>query len=206
MMGYEDFKRVNSKVNNVLDECIHVAKKCSPTIIYRKSKVNIADNKLILNKKYSFNSNNLVEKFKNCDQVITSVMTAGRETEELIKEYSQIGALEGYIMDTVASYIIEKLSEEFWNETRKKYNKNGKNITNCVSPGNNDFPLSEQKVIFNYLQPNKIGVSISDSYVIEPIKSLSLLIGVGEEITQAQKAHDCNDCDMEDCFLKGVIH
>ena len=76
--------------------------------------------------------------------------------------------------------------------------------TSYTSPGSSHFPLKEQKPLFSYLEPDQLGIYLTDSLLMKPVKSLSVILGYGKEIIQAEKSHNCAECDMKDCFIRGI--
>ncbi|MFW6409947.1 MAG: hypothetical protein ACOCZR_02785, partial [Halanaerobiales bacterium] len=144
-------------------------------------------------------------RFKDCEKILIAVITAGNCMEELIAERRERDPLAGYVMDTIGGYMVEIMSEEFWKAMKNKFQDSNYNTTSFLSPGNTGFSLSEQRTIFDYLNPEEIGVTLSDSFLMTPIKSLSLLMGIGKNIDQAERAHNCQECDLKDCFLNNIV-
>jgi hypothetical protein len=53
-----------------------------------------------------------------------------------------------------------------------------------------------QPIIFNMLDATQIGIELSPEFLMNPIKSLSMLIGVGKDIDVAGSI--CDYCAMKD--------
>lgn len=79
-------------------------------------------------------------------------------------------------------------------EIAKELSKDGLHITHSFSPGQNDIPMEMQKVIFGHLDPGKIGVTLNDSYMMHPKKSISGIIGVGGSCN-ISKIRPCDICE-----------
>jgi cobalamin-dependent methionine synthase I len=56
--------------------------------------------------------------------------------------------------------------------------KQGRKLTTRYSPGYGDLDLSAQKVIYDALKLEKIGISITDRYLLIPEKSVLAIAGI----------------------------
>ena len=64
-----------------------------------------------------------------------------------------------------------------------------------LNPGMIGWPLLEgQQQIFALVDTRSIGVSLHDSGLMEPVKSISLVVGLGRELGQAGRP--CDYCAM----------
>ena len=64
------------------------------------------------------------------------------------------------------------------------------------SPGYGDLSLESQKQVFALLNPPKyIGVTLNDSLLMSPSKSVTGIIGIGG----CDKKEDCANCNLENC-------
>jgi len=72
--------------------------------------------------------------------------------------------------------------------------------TKYFSPGSGNWDISQQKNIFQIIPADKIGVKLTESYMMVPKKSLSWVIGIGKEIIIPSKGNDsCKTCLAENC-------
>ena len=63
--------------------------------------------------------------------------------------------------------------------------KEGETLVSRYSPGYGDWPLEAQRRLFELLDaPRKAGVSLTDSLLMVPSKSVSAIIGVKTEVSQ----------------------
>ena len=83
-----------------------------------------------------------------------------------------------------------------------------KHLTDRFSPGYGDFPFSQQRDFFDVLDiTRRIGVSLTESGLMLPQKSVTALIGVSDR-PQAHRHRGCASCILfEDCgFRKEGTH
>ena len=73
-------------------------------------------------------------------------------------------------------------------------------MTKCFSPSSGDWDISQQKNIFQIIPANKIGVKLTDSFMIIPKKSLSWAIGMGKNILKPSKDDNFHRiCQVVNC-------
>ena len=73
---------------------------------------------------------------------------------------------------------IEKWMDETEDEIRKELAP-GESLVSRYSPGYGDFPLAAQRTLLALLDaPRRAGVSLTDSLLMVPSKSVSAVIGV----------------------------
>jgi hypothetical protein len=69
------------------------------------------------------------------------------------------------------------------------------------SPGYCGWHLSGQRRVFEFLRPDRIGITLRDSYLMQPLKSVSgVMIGGRKRIHVFKDAYPfCDDCDSHGC-------
>jgi hypothetical protein len=76
----------------------------------------------------------------------------------------------------------------------------GMKITNRYSPGYCGWNVSEQHKLFSLLEDNYCGISLNESALMQPIKSVSGIIGIGEKVRFNK--YTCNLCDQQNCLYR----
>jgi len=78
------------------------------------------------------------------------------------------------------------------------------------SPGYCGWHISGQKKLFDYLYPNEIGIYLNNSFLMQPIKSISGVILVGPtEIHEIEASYGfCEECRDKGCRerYRAIIH
>jgi hypothetical protein len=139
-----------------------------------------------------------------CDTVYLMACTLGPQAERLITLKSHLSPTAGLIADACASALTEAWCDKCEAEIRSRAG----DLTFRYSPGYGDLSLTIQKAILEALVAHKrIGVSLSDSYLLTPRKSVVAILGVlpevqGDEERPSAKPHRCGleSCDL--CPLK----
>jgi hypothetical protein len=105
-----------------------------------------------------------------------------------------------YVVDAVASIVVENAVDFLHNHLSDKVKRNGLKITNRYSPGYCDWPVSEQHLLFSLLPENFCGVSLTESSLMLPIKSISGVVGIGSSVKR--KDYTCDKCRIIDCTYR----
>ena len=77
-------------------------------------------------------------------------------------------------------------------------------IRDRFSPGYGDLSLALQKDIFAVLDcPRKIGITLNESLLMSPSKSVTAIIGVCDEKPEcADNENKCESCTKQDCAYR----
>jgi hypothetical protein len=128
--------------------------------------------------------------------------TAGAEISKLASEYNKKGhAVHAYIADSIGSIVVEHAMDKIQQHLKLFMEEQGLKITNRYSPGYCGWELKEQSKLFGLLPENFCGISLSDSMLMKPIKSVSGIIGIGKEVIYDQ--YTCNYCRDVNCLYRG---
>ena len=109
---------------------------------------------------------------KDSTGVILSVMTLGGEIDRRINIYGKTDKRKAVIFDACASALLEELSDGYEKEIAD-------NLSYRFCPGYGGSNVGDLKYIFEILQPEKIGVSLTESGYMLPCKSMAGIIAVG---------------------------
>ena len=134
----------------------------------------------------------------DCDSVVLLAATLGAEAENLIRRAAGRDMAEAVILDAAGSAAIEKVCDNFCEDLAAELAP--RCLTDRFSPGYGDMPLSDQFALFRVLDVSRrIGVTLSDSALMIPQKSVTALIGVSER-PQKKRSRGCGACGMfENC-------
>jgi hypothetical protein len=125
--------------------------------------------------------------------------TAGAEFEQITQEYKKTDdILVHYILDIMGTAIVEKVGDCI--ESKLEKSLPDMLHTHRFSPGYCNWHLTEQRKIFSLLGDRPCGISLSDVCLMNPIKSISGIIGVGKEVQTRKYA--CQYCELETCYKR----
>jgi hypothetical protein len=132
------------------------------------------------------------------------VATLGTPLAERIREMFAANDLgRGWMLDAVASSGADRLSDLLSVRFEEKLGRNGHPAPRVLpySPGYCGWTVRGQKNLFTRLGPERIGVTLNDSCLMTPIKSVSgvLLAGPGEIHRFRPDFAFCDDCKTRAC-------
>ena len=138
---------------------------------------------------------------KGCSQYILLVATVGEAFDNWLQTIHQEGdILRMYLSDAVGSAMAEATQRYAVAYLEREAAKEGLYITNDYSPGYCGWHVKEQQLFFALLPNHFCGVTLSESSLMHPIKSISCVIGLDEHAVK--RPYGCDICRKTDCFLK----
>jgi len=152
----------------------------------------------------SFDTGTIIPKMlRNSHSYAFLMVTAGPEPETLARSLITEGNyLEGYIVDLVASAFVDSAADQLQEQLRNQALSEGNQITNRYSPGYCGWNVEEQQKLFSLFPEGCCGISLSDSSLMNPVKSVSGIIGIGAEVRY--RDYTCELCSMKDCHFRRV--
>jgi hypothetical protein len=138
---------------------------------------------------------------KRSDTAALFICTAGSEIgNRSRKAMKERDLLEGFIYDVIGSEAVETVADLMQDEMKNNVAASGKNITNRYSPGYCGWDVEEQHKLFTLLPDNYCGIHLTESALMDPIKSISGIIGIGDNVKRLP--YTCSLCDMKDCIYR----
>ncbi len=143
----------------------------------------------------------IVKMLKGARQYIFFMATAGPGPEKLSKTLIAEGQyLEGYIVDLIASTLTEASAQYVHDHLKEIMDREGFKITNRYSPGYCGWKVDEQQKLFGLFPEESCGITLSESSLMSPIKSISGVVGAGREVSF--RDYTCELCSMKDCTFR----
>jgi hypothetical protein len=75
-------------------------------------------------------------------------------------------------------------------------------ITNRYSPGYCGWRVAEQQRLFKMFPVDFCNIRLTESMMMDPVKSVSGIIGVGKEVKY--NSYTCNLCNSFNCLYKNL--
>ena len=188
----------DEKMIELVEKCIAECENAfTYNVCWRELPIKIADGKI----DFSFfetDSKALLKNLSGCDRIILFGATVGLEIDRLIAKYGRISPAKAVIFQAIGAERIESLCNAFNDDmTEKLYTKPR------FSPGYGDFPLEIQREIFRVIDcPRQIGLSLNESLLMSPSKSVTAIIGISDKKTKCEIS--CNLCEKTDCEFRRV--
>lgn len=150
----------------------------------------------------TFNCGKIIAKYlMNSESLIFLVASIGDIYEKLFTSFkTKNDYLEMYLVDKIASEVVEAAADKLEKLIGESLLAENLLITNRYSPGYCGWNVSEQKKLFSFLPNDFCGVTLTESAMMTPIKSISAVIGIGKN-TKRQD-YNCSICDDEFCYKR----
>ncbi len=167
--------------------------------IFNTIDINLKANSIQIENQTFLPTKIVATQLKRSTAVALYICTAGAEISNYSKEISDLGdPLLGYIFDVIGSVAVEKTMDKIQELLEDKLLKSGLKISDRYSPGYCEWSVAEQQKLFQLIPENFCGVSLSESSLMNPIKSISGIIGIGAGLEQ--KGYQCHWCTDKNCI------
>ena len=176
ILRYAGCDGADAAVTELMESCLtEAADALTPQVCWQVLDVNVRD-ELCDFGVFSLSSRQLARNLDGCSRVILFAATVGVGIDRLITKYSRIAPSRALMLQAIGAERIEALCDAFvtgWEtENRTK-------LRPRFSPGYGDLPLSVQKDIISLLEaPKQIGLSLNDSLLMSPTKSVTAFAGI----------------------------
>jgi len=144
----------------------------------------------------------VLKELRNSEELLFFVCTAGKA----ISEKSALLLMgedpaKGYIYDQVGIFLTEAVGDGMQQLIRKELPP-GQTTTNRYSPGYCHWDVSDQHHLFALFPPAPCGVKLTPSALMNPVKSISGVIGIGKEVSY--RDYPCALCSSMNCIYRKV--
>jgi hypothetical protein len=141
---------------------------------------------------------------KKADWFALFACTAGTIFTDVARQYNLDGNyLEAYIADAIGSLTVEKAMDRIQTKLEFEMQVEGLQISNRYSPGYCNWSLSGQRELFEQMGDLPVAISLTESCLMLPIKSVSGIIGIGKNIRKYPYA--CQICKDKNCTYRKLI-
>jgi hypothetical protein len=133
-------------------------------------------------------------------RVAAFVVTAGSELAEHVAERAG-DPLRGWVLDAFGSWAAEAAADALMRPLALRLQPD-EALTLRYSPGYCGMELEEQRAIFQLVDADSIGVSLLPSMLMQPLKSISGLVGLGPRSSIERVRSPCERCPELGCHMR----
>ena len=203
-LGYKD-SGVTEQIQMLLDRCEkETLQLIQPKFVYQRfpieklsDGIHVAGTTLVLKGK------DIAEHLKNCEEVFLMGATVGMALDRWIRRYMISEPDAGVVLDSCGIQAVEQISDLAEKEMEVIVSEEGLHLTWCFSPGYGDLPLETQQDLVRVLDlPKRIGVSLSESFLMMPSKSVTAILGI-QDTKKDVRENKCDFCNnKERCLFR----
>lgn len=133
------------------------------------------------------------------EQLIVGVCTVGSEVSLAAADARQQGAtMRSIFLDAFGTYTVGMIREQMVAMFEKEMKSQGLHISTMLSPGESTWPISQQAALFTLVDASQIGVSLTGTLMMDPMKSTSMVMGYGSQSLGSEGATNCDFCTIKD--------
>ena len=200
LLGGQKKKRLPKSISRKVRTARQKLKKLiKPSLHYRIVKPSVTDNAAVqLNETVEFTSAKLAQTLKNAEKMVCFVGTIGNDVEnEINRLLGNQKLADAYILDSMGSVAVENMIDRFQELMENRFSAEDRTVTLRFSPGYCDWPVTQQKKLFNIFDPKQLDVELLDSCLMKPRKSISGVFGITPQ--ESVSYNPCRDCPTRSC-------
>ena len=145
----------------------------------------------------------LCKELRGSEKLIFFVCTAGHslsvKSHDLLKGEDPA---KGYFYDQVGTFVVEAAGDEMQSLIADELLVKGEKITNRYSPGYCHWSVADQHLLFSMFPAAPCGVTLTESALMNPVKSISGLLGIGKQVNFRE--YPCALCLSLNCIYRRV--
>ena len=127
----------------------------------------------------TLHSRDLGRNLAGCTKVALVAATIGPQVDTLIRRHSSTNPVYASILQATGAMFIEEVVDLVNTEIKKIAEAQGLKTKPRYSPGYGDVPLEVQKDFFRLLPCTRIGLTLMDTLIMAPEKSVTAFVGIG---------------------------
>jgi len=198
-LGIRDGKPVRPQIDALVDEVLREESAIpfiQPALAYEVYAVEqVEENAFHLGNGAVFHGTALPRVFAQASKILVAVGTIGSALEKRVSQYfSEDNRLKGLVLDALGSTAVETLRLTARESLARDFEKDALKLSSSVSPGSPAFPITEQFELFKLVPAEKIGVTLTQSAMMVPRKSISMIMGIGKNMPIWNASERCDRC------------
>ena len=181
-----ELTETSSEMQMIQESILMMKKNIQPQGVYQKFKITSTEKEksenIIKFADARIQSKDLSKNLSNCESVIIFAITIGSGADLLIKKYSKINPALATILQATGSMLVESYADKLNELINNEAKQIGYKTHPRFSSGYGDLSLSTQNIFFRLLNcTQKIGLTLMDSFIMAPEKSITAFIGLEKE-------------------------
>jgi hypothetical protein len=171
-----------------------------PSILYDFLVVHeVRDQTVTIHEGHMFHGRLLADRFGLAQEVALVLCTVGAAIDERVARYRQEGdEARAVLLDGIGTAAVGELAENAHEIIAEVAKERGWRASAPFQPGQLDWPLEDHKVFFELLPAQELGLSLDDNHLMVPSKSVSMAVGLGQEMLPLAMDRACKYCPIAD--------
>ena len=147
-------------------------------------------------------SGNIGEFLAHTDRLAVFVVTVGETISHLAADAGHSGdVFAAWVTDALGSWAAEAAADALMERIRPHL-RDQEALTLRYSPGYCGMDIAQQRVLFQLLRADAVGVSLLHSLLMHPLKSISGIVGIGPKEAVSSNRSPCDYCAQVGCHMR----
>jgi hypothetical protein len=200
-MGIAKDAELRPKVENLIAELLsgdEADRLLAPTIAYELHPISeIHGDRLCVNDSWTIQGALITSTIAQASDLAVVFCTIGPDLEnEKAQCKAKKNLMRALLLDSFGSAAIDLLAVEAYHLIQDIAASRGYAASSPISPGMQDFSISEQWNMAQLAPIKEIGLELTSSGMMNPQKSLSMIIGFGADMPTWTRAEACARCNL----------
>ena len=145
---------------------------------------------------------NIGEFMEHADRVAAFVVTVGEGISKRASSARQGGdAFAAWVVDALGSWAAEAAADALMVRVQRHL-RDQEALTLRYSPGYCGMEMSQQRQLFRLVRADSVGVKLLPSLLMQPLKSISGLVGLGPKEAISSYRSACDRCPQVGCHMR----
>lgn len=159
------------------------------------------ENRLTIGKLH-IESRSLSKNMTGCKKAVLLGATLGSGVDVLMRRYSLTNMAKAVVLQACAAAMLEEYLDDWQALLAGELKEEGRYLRPRFSPGYGDFSILHQEMVLKMLDaPKTIGLSMTESFMLTPVKSVTAVIGISETEEPCHRK-GCEACGKADCIYR----
>jgi len=132
----------------------------------------------------------------SASEIVLAIATIGDCLEDRVEQYFRKGdSSRAFALDGWGTAALVSFGRRLYRQLQSTAGERKTTLSISFSPGHMEWPLEQQEVLFRLLPADKIGVRLTDSFLMIPKKSTSFMAGLGRGVVAT--GSKCDYCPRQ---------
>ncbi len=168
-----------------------------PAIAYNTHVIERIEGGMLLHNGVAFSECRLPRSWRSARHIIAAVGTIGPKLEEEVARlFADKEPLRAVVLDSLGNAALDPVTRKARELATDLASGYGYQATSPIFPGDADFPLDEQPAVVHLAGAEEIGVHLTPSGMMSPLKTISMIMALGPGVATATVETPCDRCNL----------
>jgi hypothetical protein len=146
----------------------------------------------------------LVHRLAGASHLAVGAITIGQALSDQVSAWFAVGDYSrALILDAIGNSALFRLCDLFEGICESEATDRGIRSSGALSPGDDGFGLECQRALMAIAEADRCGIRLLENDLMLPVRSLSVVTGLGERVKRWSQAESCASCSSrERCKLR----